>query len=253
MRMQHHPLVPREQGRIPHQIPTYAERRTGCQSHPDHRPLARIVERIHHPDAILQDRPLILHQTVGRQPPCTFPDAHRPARRMKPQPHLARRRNRIVQPRPVRVQIQMIRRHRTARQRQFRQTHLRRHEHLFRPEPGPDRVQHLQPPEQQRILPARHRPCKCLIQMMMRVHQSRRHHAARRKDHLPRRRKALPDRHDHPIPDQDIPARNLPPRAVHCHNDRRAPDQNLRGHGVHSGQDIPRRAARISSAPPQQL
>ena len=41
----------------------------------------------------------------------------------------------------------MIRRHRTARKRQLRQTDLRRHEHLLRPEARPDGVQRLQPPE----------------------------------------------------------------------------------------------------------
>ena len=227
MGVQHHPLVPRKDSGIPHQLATDRERRTGRQPHPHHRPLARVVKGIHHPDAILKDRRLPLHQRIRRQAPGTLANAHRPPRRVKPQPHLRRRRDRVIQPRPVGEQIEMIRCHRAARKRQFRQPDLGRDEHFLRPETPPDRVKRLQPAEEQRILPPRHGPRQRLVQMVMRVHQSRRHHATRSLHHLARGRQALPQGGDDTPAQQHVAPGNLAPRPIHGDNRRRTPDQDL--------------------------
>ena len=60
--------------------------------------------------------------------------------------------------------------------------------------PRPDRVERLQPAEEQRVLPGRHRPGQRLVEVVVGVDEPRRHHAAaaRRSPPPPRRRPRPP-------------------------------------------------------------
>ena len=231
MGVQHHPLVTRQKRGIAHQLAADRKGRTGRQTHPHHRALGRVVMGINDPDAIFQDRRLALDQTVRRQAAIADPDAHGPARGVKAQTHLAGGGNGVIQPRAIGKQIEMIRGQRAARQGQLCQTHLRADKHLFRPEPGPDRIKPLQPAEQQRILPPRYGAGQGLIQVVVGVDQTRRHHTAARRDHLgPRCLKPAPHGGNHPAPDQHIAPGNLFARAVHGDNRLGLADQDIR-HG----------------------
>ena len=142
-----------------------------------------------------------------------------------------RRRNGVIQARPVGEKIQMIRGQRAARKRQFRQPHLSGDEHLLRPKPCPDRVKRFQPAKEERILASRHGAGQGLIEVVMGVDQTRRHHTALGLQHLgPRRLQRAPHGGNHPAADQHIAPGNLFARAVHGDNGISIADQNIR-HG----------------------
>ncbi len=110
---------------------------------------------------------------------------------------------------PFGIEVEVIRGHRAARQRQLRQPDQRRDAHLLRPEPRPDRIERLQPAEEQRVLPAGHGAGQRLVEMVMGVDEARRDDAALRLDDRARGAQSLPDLGDHAAPDQDVTARDL--------------------------------------------
>ena len=173
MCVQHHTLVTGKNGRVAHQVATDREGRTRGHAHPQHRPFAGVVVCVDHADAVVQDVLFAFDQSIGWQSAITFADAHRAARGMKAHPDLVCCGNRVVQPRAVGVKIQVIRGQRAARQRQFGQPDLGRGEHLFRAKARPDRIERLQPAEEQRVLSAGHCTGQGLVKMVMGVHQSR--------------------------------------------------------------------------------
>ena len=142
-----------------------------------------------------------------------------------------RRRNGVIQARPVGEEIQMIRGQRAARKRQFRQPHLSRDKHLLRPKPRPDRVKRFQPAKEERILASRHGAGQGLIEVVVGVDQTRRHHTALGLQHLgPRRLQRAPHGGNHPAADQHIAPGNLFARTVHGDNGIGIADQKFR-HG----------------------
>mmetsp|Transcript_23739 Transcript_23739/g.42523 ORF Transcript_23739/g.42523 Transcript_23739/m.42523 type:complete len:235 (-) Transcript_23739:376-1080(-) len=176
-------------------------------------------------DAIVQNRSLILDQRVRGQSPITFPNAHRTACRMKPQPDFGCRCDCIVEATTVGIKVQVIRAQRTTRQRQFCQTDLGRDKHMFRREPRPDRIERLQPPKQQRILRGRHRTGHRLVQMVVRVHEARRHHTTLCQHHLAGGLQTAAYFGDQAIADQNIGLCQFAPVVVHGHDVGRVADQ----------------------------
>jgi hypothetical protein len=121
MGVHHHALVPRQKGGIAHQLAADGKGRTGRDGHACHGARTRVVKAIYDANAVVQDAFFVLDEAVGRQPPVRFPDRHRPARGVKPQADLPGRRDRVIKPRAVGEEIEVIGGHRAARQRQFRQ------------------------------------------------------------------------------------------------------------------------------------
>ena len=89
MGVQHHALVARQDRSIAHQFTTDRKRRTRRNSHPAHRPLRRIVKAVHHPNAVVQYRRLVLDQIIWGQATRADPNAHRAAGWVKPQSKLS--------------------------------------------------------------------------------------------------------------------------------------------------------------------
>ena len=204
MGVHHHPLVAGQNCGLAHQVTRHGKGRTGRNADPAHGPLARVVKRVDHAHHIGQNRRFIFHQRIGRQTAVALTDAHRAARRMKAQTDLRRRRDCVVQPRTVGEQIQMVRACCATGQGQFGKPRLRRHEHFLRSEPRPDRIERAKPTEQKRVLPARHGPRQTLVEVMMRVHQSRRHDAPARVDHgFASLRRKIAHRIDAPVAQTD--------------------------------------------------
>lgn len=73
MGVHHHALVPRQQRRIAHQLGADREGRTGGDADAAHGPFGGIVKGVDHADAIVQDRGLVLDQSVGGRPPLLSP------------------------------------------------------------------------------------------------------------------------------------------------------------------------------------
>ena len=136
----------------------------------------RVVKGVDDADAVGQNGRFILDKAIGRQASSAFANAHRASCRMEPQPNLGGRCDRIIKPRAVWIQVQVVRTHRAARQRKFSKADLGRDMHLFGPEPRPNRVERLQPAKQQGILATGHRPRQGLVQVVMGIHQPRRDH-----------------------------------------------------------------------------
>ena len=120
----------------------------------------------------------------GGSPPALSPTLIAPRVGWKRMPTVAGRLDRVLEPRPVREEIEMVRAHGAARERQLGEPELRRDEHVLRLIPRPDRIERLQPAEEQRVLPRRHRPRQGLVEVVVGVDEPRRHHAAARVDHL---------------------------------------------------------------------
>ena len=120
----------------------------------------------------------MFHKAIGRQATVAFANAHRAACGVEPHPDILGRCDGIIQPRPVRIKIEVIRGQRAARERQFRKANRGRNVHFLWAEPRPNRIERFQPPKEQRILPTRHRAGQRLIKVVVRVHQTRRQKAS---------------------------------------------------------------------------
>ena len=211
-------LVLGQRRRVAHQLAGDRERRARSDADPDHRALGRIVERVDHPDAIVDDVGLALDQAVGRQAAVAFADAHRAASRVEPQAHRRGRLDGVLEPDAVGVEIEVVGARPAARQGELRQTELRRDEHVLGPHPRPDRVERFQPPEKESVLARRHRAGQRLVQVVMGVDERGRRHAAAGVDDLPPGGvggSAGADARDPAVLDEDIRARRLAPVGVH--------------------------------------
>ena len=89
----------------------------------------------------------------------------------------------------VREEVEMVGAHGAARERELREAELRRDEHVLGLHARPDRVERLQPAEEQRVLPGRDRLGQRLVEMMVGVDEARRDDAARGVDDCPRPRR----------------------------------------------------------------
>ena len=171
---------------------------------------------VDHPDAILEDRALFLHERVRRKPALRFPDRHGAPRGMEAEPHLPGRLDRVVEPRAVGEKVEVVGRGRASRKRQFRKTKPRGRADVPGPHPRPDRVERPEPAEQERVLPAGDRPRDGLEEVVVRVDEPRRDDAACRVDRLGAvGGKPLPHGRDHAAFDPHVAARDLAPSVVH--------------------------------------
>jgi hypothetical protein len=225
MGVHHHALVSRQKGGIAHQLAADGKGRAGRDGDADHGAGARIVEAVDDADAVVEDIGFVLDKTVGRQTARRLPDRHGPSRGVKTQTDLARGRDRVVKPRAVGEEIEVIGGHRAARQRQFRQTRLRRDEHVFGREARPDRVKRLQPAEKWCVLCRGHGAGQRLEQVMMGIHQPRRHQAAACVDDRAVMVKPLAKLDDFAVVDPDIGVPKLRPGVCHGDDAPCVPDQ----------------------------
>ena len=186
------------------------------------------MKLIYDANTIVYNTIFILNQSVRRQASGAFSDAHRAARGMKPQSDLGRRVDRVLKPRPVGKEIEMVRRKRAARKRQFGQTGQRRDMHLLWSEPRPDRVECPEPAKEQRILTAGDGASQALKEMMMRVHEAGCHHAAAGGQDLAPTEQVRSDSGDHTLSDQDISATQLVTPVIHRQQNIRIANQIFR-------------------------
>lgn len=86
---------------------------------------------------------------------------------------------------------------------------------MLRPHARPDRIKGLQPPKQQRILPARHGAGEVLIEVVMGVDEPRRHHGAAGVHGCLCPLQTLPDLNNHTVPNADVGGFQHPPVIIH--------------------------------------
>ena len=227
MCVQHHALVARQNSRVAHQVAADGKRGTRGDADAHHRTRIGVVECVDHADAIIEDRRLFFYQRIGGQTAIALSDAHRAAGRVKTQANLGGGSDRIIQPRPVGVKVKMIRAKRTPAERQFRKADLRRDEHFLGSKARPYRIKRLQPPKQQGVLPTWNSPRQRLIQMMVRVHQPRRHNAAFGRNCFTCRGKLRADSRNDTVAHQNIRLPVLAAVIVHGQNNVRAFDKHL--------------------------
>ena len=132
-----------------------------------------VVERFDHADTIFQNGLLVFDDAVGRQAAGAFAQRHRAARGVEAQANLLCGANLVVQLRAVGEQVQMIAGRGAAAQDQLGHARQRGDVHCFAIHPRPDGIQRLEPVEQAGI--DGDAACKRLVQMMMRVDESRQH------------------------------------------------------------------------------
>ena len=120
----------------------------------------------------------------GGRPPALSPTLIAPARRVEADADGPGRLDRVLEPHAVRVEVEVVRAHRAARERELGEADLGRDDHVLGLHPRPDRVERLQPAEEQRVLPGRHRLRQRLVEVMVGVDEPRRHHAAAGVEHL---------------------------------------------------------------------
>ena len=122
-------------------------------------------------DGIGQDVLFGIDHTVGRQAALALAQAHRAARSMQAQPHLARRFDLIIQARAIGEQVKMIRGGGAARKGQLRQSRLGGDKDILRGHAGPDGIERLEPVEQVGVLGSRNGPGEGLVKMVVRIYQ----------------------------------------------------------------------------------
>ena len=125
------------------------------------------MKSVDDPDAVVDDVCLPLDEAVGWQAAVAFADAHRPARRVKSQPHGGGRLDGVLQPDTVGVEIEVVGARPAAGECKLREPELRGDEHVLGPHPRPDRIKRLQPAEQERVLARRYRAGQGLEKVVM--------------------------------------------------------------------------------------
>ena len=223
---------PGEGGGIPHQA--FADREGRARRHhdPAHRVARGVVPGLDQPAGVGEDRGLVLDQGVGRQAAGTLAEAHRPAGGVEAQADLIRRFDAVVEAAAVGIEVEVVARRGAARQHQFGHRDLRRHPHHLGREPGPDRVERLQPAEQVGVLRRRHGAGERLEHVVVGVDEAGHQDVAGQVDHrvgaLGQRLRAA-DRDDPVVLDQHEPVGDLAPVGVHG-DDARGVAQEKRGH-----------------------
>ena len=233
MRVERHAIFARENGAVPHQILAHREGRARRDDDAQHRETGGIVIILHEPLHLFQDRRLLLDHAIGRQAALRLADAHRAARRMKPDSDLVRGLDGIVKPGAVRVDVEVIRGRRAAGEHEFAHRGRGRDaDHLGR-QVRPDRVMRLQPTEEFRILPARRRARQRLHHVVMRIDEAGQYDMARKVDDLVGLRQRIRSRANRDnlrSVDQDEAASNLAPGLVHRRDDEGILEKSLARH-----------------------
>ena len=168
----------RQLRRPPHQRRRHRERRTGRERDLHHRALAGLVITRHNAFTVGEDRVLVLHDAVRRQPAVALRQVHRAARQQHPQPEPLRRRDFDVDGvfDALRKHVMMIGGRGAAGQHQLRHRQSHAEIERLRRQPRPDRIERLQPWKQFAVQRGRHRARQRLVEMMMGVDQARQHH-----------------------------------------------------------------------------
>ena len=168
-----------EFGGAHHQRFRHAERRARCQRDPRHRTPRTIVMTLHGLLAGGEDRVVVAHDVVGRQPAVLLRQRHRPAGGVETDTEVAGRLDLGGQQvaGAVGMQVQMVGRGRATRQRQLGQTHPRRDVHRLGVDRRPQRIQRREPPEQRVVGHRRVRPCEVLEDVVVCVDEPRRDEA----------------------------------------------------------------------------
>ena len=183
--------------RVAHQLPADRERRARRRHHAQPAVPPVVVVGLDQPLRVGQDRLLALDEVVRRQPARRLAHAHAAPRGMEAHADLLRRLDLVVERDAVRVDVQVVRTRRAARQQQLGHGDLRRDLHHLRRQPGPDRVERLQPAEQLGVLRGRNGAGQRLDHVVVRVHQPRRDDVAPGVDHLPKGAHLVEDRRRH--------------------------------------------------------
>ena len=177
MGMEAHVEPFRQRGGRLHQRRGHREWRTRSQRDLHHGVLAALVEFRHHALAVGQDRVLILHHAVRRQPAILHRAVHRTPRQQHPQANFARDADLDVNGlfEPGREHVMMVRGGGAARQQQFGHRHGDAELERFGRQPCPHRIQRLEPGKQLAIQRCRQRPRQRLVEMVVGVDQPRQH------------------------------------------------------------------------------
>ncbi len=178
--------------------------------------------RVDHADAVVEDPRLRLAQLVRRQAPLGATDGHGPPGRVQPDAEPAGGVDLVLQPRAVGEEVEVVRRQGAARERQLGETHEGGEVDLLRPHARPDRVERLEPAEEQRVLPGGDGAGQGLEQVVVGVDEARRDHAAGGMDDLvglSRQVGGGADLLDHAIAGEEGAVRDLPAGGVHGHED----------------------------------
>ena len=176
MRMQPRAGFLRKDGGLFHQIRRHGKRRAGSERDPNHRAGRGIVIFFDQSLRIAQNLVGGLHDRIRRQAAILPAQIHAAPARVKPHAKLGGGLNLNVNQFPadaLRKNVMMIRRRRAAGQHQFRHADERAEPNRLFIQPRPNRVQAGQPCEQPGIHDRRIGSGQRLIQMMMRVDQSR--------------------------------------------------------------------------------
>jgi len=165
---------------LAHEPLGHGERRAGCESDLDVGSGRSVVEEGEDALAVAQDRILVLDHGIGRQSTVLLRQVHGAARHGHAQPDLPRRLDldvdRLLQ--PGRVQVMMIGRRGAARHQQFDEGDPHRRTEVVGREPRPDRVERLQPREQRLVDRRGMGAGQRLVEMVMRVDETRQHDMA---------------------------------------------------------------------------
>ena len=139
-----------QRGAVPHQLPGHRERRAGGDRDAGHRVRGRVVPAVDRGLRGGQDRVVVLDHRVGRQPAGRLPQVHRAARRVETDPDLPGGQDlRFEQvTRARREHVEMVGARGGAGQGQPGQAGRGGRAEQLRGQPGPDRIQGLQPAEQ---------------------------------------------------------------------------------------------------------
>ena len=140
-------------------------------------PFPRLVEGVDHPLAVGEDGLGVLDHGRGRQAAVLDRQVHGPARQRHPHPHVPGGRGLDVHGvfEPLREDVVVVRRGRASGEQQLGQREPRRNVELIRRQPRPDRIEGLEPVEQLLAEGGAAGARQRLVEVVMRVDQSRQH------------------------------------------------------------------------------
>ena len=168
----------RQIGGLAHQRGGDGKRRAGGERDLHHRAFAALVMTLHHALAIGEDRVLVLHDRIRRQPAVALRQIHRPSGQQYAHAQTARGGDFDVDGvfEPFGKDVMMIRCHCRARQQQLGRRQRRREVKRFRRQTRPERIERLQPGKQFTVERRGHGARERLIKMVMGVDQPGQHH-----------------------------------------------------------------------------
>src|SRR5437588_153911 len=188
MSVQSHSKPPCQVGRLAHQVLGHRERRARCDGDSAHGTWSGVVVGGDESLGIGQDGVFVLDQVVGRQAALRNAQAHRPATGLEANPDLAGcGYERLADARPAAGEdVVMVGRERAAGQQQAFQGDQGTSVDTLSVELRPERIEGLQPAEETRV--GRVAASRPLIEMVVRIDETRHGHAVAKIEHLIGRR-----------------------------------------------------------------